>query len=714
MSHTPPMSLLGGHQPSAMQSTQVPLLIHPLGDFVRSPSASSEAFVLSPRGAEGSGPSQAAHYHRQPSSHKTGSRHASSHQPNETNRLHPYRRSHHQPGLASESGHLRSSSSASGSKGLGLQLFVDDDDTDTGAIYNNSEILMSPSSESDNDIECLMEDGGDGFALSPLQDEVEPNEPNINVHQSFHLPQQSKQDSGFLNPNSFHTGLGLSSHQLHQQMQMNALLQQQQHLQQQHLQQQQQQHQYQQHSQMLMYQQQRMQQMQLLQQQHQRQSDPQKVQDAEDLASFAAWVTLRLLERRWSLLQEQNAAGKSASVSTLPTAGASSIRQSPLVPAHAQSAILPQQGPASAGPNGKRPLLNRYQASKQRDSVATFNSLGSTAVGADSYYRGSSSLLSVKDSSSFLHFKSQSSGSTASVTFKSPEGSPLMGQQEFASSPISESIHQPHPLSHYKPQGLPPIMQSVDTLRTSTNTPSSSLYHGFSQSQHSTASSTSQSLMKASYNNQASISSATNIPQQIHSPHPVAMPPQPSKQPLKHSLPPAYVSHYASKLTRLTQLTLLRAPTPPQTILLALHLLRRLISTPRSLPTRITTPTRMLLGCLMVADSVFGSERGVASRDWKAIAQYCGLREDDQAGASTNDGLGFIAGIKKDVLVFLDFNLEPSFKGYSDWLGVLKDFLKEQNGAVVDDRRRRTRQILEDLEKADPDGEGRISMGWKW
>ncbi|ORY49488.1 hypothetical protein BCR33DRAFT_843008 [Rhizoclosmatium globosum] len=51
------------------------------------------------------------------------------------------------------------------------------------------------------------------------------------------------------------------------------------------------------------------------------QSDPEKVQDAKDLAAFAAWVTLRLIGRRWSLLMEQKTAGGGAGVSGVGSVG---------------------------------------------------------------------------------------------------------------------------------------------------------------------------------------------------------------------------------------------------------------------------------------------------------------------------------------------------------------------------------------------------------
>ncbi|KAJ3232568.1 hypothetical protein HDU78_006972 [Chytriomyces hyalinus] len=260
--------------------------------------------------------------------------------------------------------------------------------------------------------------------------------------------------------------------------------------------------------------------------------------------------------------------------------------------------------------------------------------------------------------------------------------------------------------------------------------------HGRSQSSYTAASNSS---MLSSPNPPPQFLQPTN-PQQQQQQQQQQQP----QQSTRHTLPPSYISHYTSRLTRLATLTLLKTPTPPHTTLLALHLLRRLISTPKPLPTRISTPTRMLLACLMVADSLFGGERGVPSRVWGAIAKVSGLKDggDDgdttsssgpppvgpltdakqQPGGSTaaagEGGLGFIAGMKKDVLVALGFHLHASVVGYTEWMQTLKDLLKDGDsggdvgsvtGASVD-MKRRTKRILDDLSV----GEGRLGMDWKW
>ncbi|KAI8832095.1 hypothetical protein BJ741DRAFT_651333 [Chytriomyces cf. hyalinus JEL632] len=232
--------------------------------------------------------------------------------------------------------------------------------------------------------------------------------------------------------------------------------------------------------------------------------------------------------------------------------------------------------------------------------------------------------------------------------------------------------------------------------------------HGRSQSSYTTATSSSM------------LSSPNPAPQFLQPMHPQQQQQQQQPQSTRHTLPPSYISHYTSRLTRLATLTLLKTPTPPHTTLLALHLLRRLISTPKPLPTRISTPTRMLLACLMIADSLFGGERGVPS--------LSGLKDGgddgDTTAATLTDGskdaggLGFIAGMKKDVLVALGFHLHGSVVGYTEWMQTLKDLLKDGGedggdaavtGASVD-MKRRTRRILDDLSV----GEGRLGMDWKW
>ncbi|KAJ3288514.1 hypothetical protein HDU79_004788 [Rhizoclosmatium sp. JEL0117] len=529
------------------------------------------------------------------------------------------------------------------------------------------------------------------------------------------------------------------------------------------------------------------------------QSDPEKVQDAKDLAAFAAWVTLRLIGRRWSLLMEQKTAGGGAGVSGVGSVGGAmgtsslhmsgggglivgqqqvgtsfavpapgnsvntvngtgfsvfantiqpsayqaasisgyvpgTVQPQPLPPA----SVLTHNAQMASGPSGPgRPLLNRFQAPQQRihsglgyredrfDSVTTVNN-GSVAQSSGlSVYGtngGSVMLPSLTVSQDATGRSDSVVGQVSSFGLKehpegllnSPsQGSPIMArsggqQQQYASSPLA---------THPGPVVLPSISQMIPQHQLSSSISSASTFvapQPYSQ--------------QRSYHNSPHLSSPNhNNPQKLQQ-HP-----QLPQQQTKHMLPPAYISHYTSRLTRLSTLTLLKTPTPPHTTLLALHLLRRLISTPKPLPTRISTPTRMLLGCLMVADTLFGGERGVPSRVWSAIAQVSGLREgsEDVGGeeeevvvGSVDAGqrLGFVAAIKKDVLVSLGFNLHGSVEGYHEWLGTLKDLLKEDGnaggaagaggdvGGASLDMKNRTRRILDDLTV----GEGRLAGGWKW
>ncbi|KAJ3029762.1 UNVERIFIED_CONTAM: hypothetical protein HDU68_011177 [Siphonaria sp. JEL0065] len=696
--------------PQPSSTTQLPPDSGFLFPFSRPGSLYTPAATGNPTAAPFLEVSQALTQHQQrTASHHQ--RHSSSYHVNEASRLHPYRRSHHLSS-AGDSVPARSGSTASalGNGEYGVRQFSQHQagpGLGLGLMVDESQMFLSPSS--DDEVEGRTEDlmgDGQGYAASPvagdLEDELDSGDCQGNTvpplpHGAIHGYQSVHANNGsqYLVESSAYGGqAGIGQQQLNgshkSQTQQPITLQQQ--------------------VPVMM-----------------PQNDPQKIQDAEDLASFTAWVTLRLLERRWSLLMQQNNASKGSIASATNVGGTAA----PIVMSSVASAPVGTLNHQSAPPNNAsiqtRPLLNRYQAPQQRidptfgyredqraDSIATFQSMGSTIVGNESYWNQagvsiilpSSAPISVQQEdqrvNSVAHHVS-TFGLAAPVNFTSPQSSPLMGQQQlhqqqqpvqYASSPASDSIHiAPH-------QNL----QSVDTLGSNNNLPSMRQY--FPQS---VASSSSTSIVKQAPSMFIPQQSAiTNIPQQVQPP------------PQKHSLPPAYISHYASKLTRLTQLTLLRAPTPPQTTLLALHLLRRLISTPRSLPTRITTPTRMLLGCLMVADSLFGGERGVPSRDWKIIAQVSGLRDgaegvnEEAPSPDGESGLGFVAGIKKDVLVFLGFDLHSSVVGFPEWMGVLKDFLKDDgtnSGGAEGDRKRRTRRILDDLSL---DGRSRLDMAWRW
>ncbi|KAJ3211857.1 hypothetical protein HDU82_004671 [Entophlyctis luteolus] len=184
-------------------------------------------------------------------------------------------------------------------------------------------------------------------------------------------------------------------------------------------------------------------------------------------------------------------------------------------------------------------------------------------------------------------------------------------------------------------------------------------------------------------------------------------------------LPTAYAAHYTSRLTRLATLTVLRLPTPPHTLLIALHLLRRIMSAPRMLPDSLATPTRLLLACLIAADTVIGSERGVTTREWSVIARTCGIYGDDAGGINLGSGsstANLVVNLKREVLQSLDYSLQESLWVYREWVDTLCDLLQRDDVSdhssfsSATDMRLRTQLILKELGT----GDRVLDMGWKW
>ncbi|KAJ3060482.1 hypothetical protein HDU98_003552, partial [Podochytrium sp. JEL0797] len=85
---------------------------------------------------------------------------------------------------------------------------------------------------------------------------------------------------------------------------------------------------------------------------HSLQNDPNKVQDAKDLAAFAAWVTLRLIGRRWSLLMDQKTNQKPASHYAQ---GLSSSQYQPQLSHHQQPQYSRHVGNSFAAPSPGQP-----------------------------------------------------------------------------------------------------------------------------------------------------------------------------------------------------------------------------------------------------------------------------------------------------------------------------------------------------------------------
>ncbi|KAJ3106496.1 hypothetical protein HK100_003726 [Physocladia obscura] len=550
-------------------------------------------------------------------------------------------------------------------------------------------------------------------------------------------------------------------------------------------------------------------------------TDPETIQDAKDLAAFTAWVTLRLIGRRWSLLMEQKSisstisAAPAVSSPTLNISSASTIQNLnnystftknipassftpaplPSIPSYApknqsfskmsntdktnyqfDNNLIPHQAYNNYN-NITGPYRDRELSRKSCDSISTASTYSrqyitpeKQKIPAIAISKSDSMLITERVDSTdnqinafgipdaptmsspssyddrpgsipppLKHFDSlkTSLGSNDSLTGQLnslknwqslPSLNELMNKQEFVilqrqnlCPPIPSILpaKRPHPEQEY-----PASIAGLPTTQNVLNQSRSQSYH---------------------YPQQFSANTPNEIPPLQQLQHQITQTPNQTQPTTKHTLPPAYISHYTSRLTRLATLSLLKTPTPPHTTLLGLHLLRRLISTPKPLPTRISTPTRMLLGCLMVADALFGGERGVPSRMWAAIAKVSGLRDSGEdvtptappatvvsppslstvAADGKIDGDGvFIAGIKKDVLESLEFNLYVSFVGYEEWIRTLKDLLKDdevggsgggggaagRSGVDAVDMRIRTRRILDELSV----GEGRLGLGWKW
>ncbi|KAJ3110121.1 hypothetical protein HK100_003147, partial [Physocladia obscura] len=529
-------------------------------------------------------------------------------------------------------------------------------------------------------------------------------------------------------------------------------------------------------------------------------TDPETIQDAKDLAAFTAWVTLRLIGRRWSLLMEQKSTSSTISAVPAISSPALNIPSASTAENLSRYSTFAKNMPASSFTPASLSSIPSYAPNPISDQIRNTDNrfqFDSNLIPHQSYNNYNNITGPYRDRElSGISCDSSSPASTHYSTrqYIAPEKQkiPAIAISKSDSMSFTERVDSTDnqnnafgipdaptmssPSSYDdRPGSVPPALKHFDSLKTSLGSndsltgkinslknqmslPSlSELFNKQEFVQRQNLCPPIPSILPAKrphpgYEYPASIAGipatqnllSQSRPQSYHYPQQFAtntlkaMPPpvllqqeitqtptpQPTQPTIKHTLPPAYISHYTSRLTRLATLSLLKTPTPPHTTLLALHFLRRLISTPKPLPTRISTPTRMLLGCLMVADALFGGERGVPSRMWAAIAKVSGLRDSGEdvapaapsaavnvvmppasstaAAEEKRDGDGaFIAGIKKDVLESLDFNLYVSLVGYDDWIGTLKDLLKDDGGGGVRgdaaDMRIRTRRILDEL-----------------
>ncbi|KAJ3294081.1 hypothetical protein HDU76_006986, partial [Blyttiomyces sp. JEL0837] len=184
------------------------------------------------------------------------------------------------------------------------------------------------------------------------------------------------------------------------------------------------------------------------------------------------------------------------------------------------------------------------------------------------------------------------------------------------------------------------------------------------------------------------------------------------------ALPAGYLAHYTARLTRLVTLTLLKTPTPPQVVPLALQYVHRLVSLP-ALPSSLATPTRLLLVALTLADSML-SDQPVPGRVWEQIARVSGMKEGEgaptttgtananananggeknavgdssangESGSETKNGVAegsvvnnrpptLVSSLKREALQALDFNVHVSLPVYGSWFDALKTFAEEMD-----------------------------------
>ncbi|KAJ1566963.1 hypothetical protein HK405_007721, partial [Cladochytrium tenue] len=133
-------------------------------------------------------------------------------------------------------------------------------------------------------------------------------------------------------------------------------------------------------------------------------------------------------------------------------------------------------------------------------------------------------------------------------------------------------------------------------------------------------------------------------------------------------LPGGFETYYMARLGRLVTLALLKTPTPPQVVPVALSLVRRLAAQ-AALPRSLATPTRLLLAALVLADATL-SDMPVPARVWDEVAGACGIIKDDEGCCG-----GLTAKLKGDALALLGFELHVSPNEFHAWLVALECFV---------------------------------------
>ncbi|KAJ1559637.1 hypothetical protein HK405_009863 [Cladochytrium tenue] len=147
----------------------------------------------------------------------------------------------------------------------------------------------------------------------------------------------------------------------------------------------------------------------------------------------------------------------------------------------------------------------------------------------------------------------------------------------------------------------------------------------------------------------------------------LAVPLAPALATTDGGLPGGYATYYTPRLGRLVTLALLKTPTPPQVVPVALLLVRRLVAQ-TALPRSLATPTRLLLAALALADTSL-SDMPVPARVWDEVAGACGIIKEYDAYAGGGGGVnaGLAAELKRDALALLGFEVHVSPEDFQAW-----------------------------------------------
>lgn len=132
------------------------------------------------------------------------------------------------------------------------------------------------------------------------------------------------------------------------------------------------------------------------------------------------------------------------------------------------------------------------------------------------------------------------------------------------------------------------------------------------------------------------------------------------------TLPLDYAQYYDSLLDTIVLNTLSVIRPSPETLLLALYYISKLVAVP-SLPESMATPTRLLMAGLILADVVHSDEGAVPARAWNWVIDKCKVEK--------LDGMT-IPQLKMDALVALGFKTHVAVKDWDEWIEFIKDVAK--------------------------------------